>query len=78
MTNSLYIVWKSNHCPNIVFEVKLYDLTPDECKNWLCVHNKYSSDGVSKMDRDLIGQLEQELWNFPKYKKLKHTLFQQK
>lgn len=76
MNNSLYIVWKLNDCSSIVFEVKLYELTPNECKNWLFIHNKYSSDEISKMDKELIEQLKQELWNFPKYKKLKSSFFE--
>ena len=76
MNNILYIVWETKSRRDIIFEVNLKDLTPEESKNWMIVHNNYISDATSVLEKELIQKLEQELWNTPKYRKLQKSKFE--
>lgn len=77
MDKIIYIVWETKSRRDIIFEVSLKDLTPEESKNWMIVHNNYmDNDTTSALEKDLIQKLEQELWNTAKYRKLQKSKFE--
>lgn len=77
MDNTIYIVWETKCRRDIIFEVSLKDLSSEESKNWMIVHNNYiSSNTTSASEKELIQKLEQELWNTPKYRKLQKSKFE--
>lgn len=77
MDKIIYIVWETKSRRDIIFEVSLKDLTPEESKNWMIVHNNYTdNDTTSALEKDLIQKLEQELWNTAKYRKLQKSKFE--
>lgn len=70
MDNVLYIVWEKKFRLTKVFLVKLVDLTPNECKLWLSIHNKYLENGnSSELEKAVIRKLQYDLEENSKYVK---------
>ncbi len=68
MNNTIYIIWNIKYCPSKVYEVKLGDLTSDECYLWFSIHNKKLHDNISDFEKETIRKFEKDLTSYSKYK----------
>lgn len=68
MNNTIYIIWGIKYCPSKIYEVKLGDLTSDECYLWFSIHNKTLHNNITDFERETILKFKKDLISYSKYK----------
>ena len=58
---------KVRYCDSKIYEVKLGDLTSDECYLWFSIHTKKLHDIITDFEKETILKFQKDLQSYSKY-----------